>query len=71
MLAGVLDYLAAGRVDPWHLLNSFETLGLRSKDLAMQCIFSVGNEQTLRAVLGRGEFSGISHGESWNVWDIY
>lgn len=36
VLAGVFDYLAAGRVE-----------------LAMQCIFSLGNEQTLRAVLQR------------------
>eukprot|EP00439_Symbiodinium_sp_Y106_P079944 s1963_g18.t1 len=36
LLAGVFDYLAAGRVE-----------------LAMQCIFSLGNEQTLRAVLQR------------------
>ncbi|CAJ1453008.1 unnamed protein product [Effrenium voratum] len=38
LLSGILDYLAAGRVD-----------------LAMQCIFSLGNEQTLRVVLQRLE----------------
>lgn len=36
LLGGILDYLAAGRVD-----------------LAMQSIFSFGNEQMLRSVLGR------------------
>jgi len=43
LLAGILDYLAAGRVD-----------------LAMQCIFSVGDEQTLRSVLQR-----LDSGQVW------
>lgn len=43
LLGGILDYLAAGRVD-----------------LAMQCIFSVGDEQTLRSVLQR-----LDSGEVW------